>query len=93
MASERQVAVALRYLRGRDDAPRIVAKGRAWLAEKILQVAHAHSIPVQRDGDLVEVLVRLDLNQIIPPELYRAVAEILAYLYRMNTKKGNSVTR
>ena len=93
MASERQVAVALRYLRGRDDAPRIVAKGRAWLAEKILQVARAHSIPVQRDSDLVEVLVRLDLNQIIPPELYRAVAEILAYLYRMNTKKGDSVTR
>ncbi len=93
MASERQVAVALRYLRGRDDAPRIVAKGRAWLAEKILQVARAHSIPVQRDDDLVEVLVRLDLNQIIPPELYRAVAEILAYLYRMNAKKGNSVTR
>lgn len=93
MASERQVAVALRYLRGRDDAPRIVAKGRAWLAEKILQVARAHSIPVQRDSDLIEVLVRLDLNQIIPPELYRAVAEILAYLYRMNTKKGDSVTR
>ena len=93
MASERQVAVALRYLRRRDDAPRIVAKGRGWLAEKILQVARAHSIPVQRDGDLVEVLVRLDLNQIIPPELYRAVAEILAYLYRMNTKKGDSVTR
>lgn len=87
MASERQIAVALRYLREREAAPRVIAKGRGTLAEKILELARKNGIPVHRDSDLVEVLVRLDLDEIVPPELYKAVAEILAYLYRMNQTK------
>ncbi len=84
MASERQVAVALKYLRGEDEAPRVVAKGRGAVAEKILELARRHGIPVHPDTDLVEVLVKLELNDLIPPELYKAVAEILSHLYRMN---------
>lgn len=87
MATERQMAVALRYLRGKEDAPRIIAKGHGSIADKILELARQHGVPVHRDTDLVEVLVRLDLDQIIPPELYAAVAEILAFLYRRNQSK------
>lgn len=86
MASKRQVAVALRYLREKDPAPRVVAKGRGELAEKILALAREHGLPVHPDADLAEVLVQLDLGKVIPEELYQALAEILAYLYRMNQK-------
>ena len=84
MASERQVAVALRYLTEREDAPRVVAKGRGTIAERIVDLARQRGIPVHQDTDLVEVLARLDLDSLIPPELYKAVAEILAHLYRIN---------
>lgn len=86
MASKRQLAVALRYLREKDPAPRVVAKGSGHLAEKILALAREHGIPVHPDADLAEVLVQLDLGKVIPEELYQALAEILAYLYRMNKK-------
>lgn len=83
-ASARQTAVALRYVRGEDEAPRVLAKGRGAIAERIIEIARRHGVPVHRDADLVEVLARLDIGAAIPPELYEAVAEILAYLYRMN---------
>lgn len=78
------MAVALKYLRGHDDAPRVVAKGRGSIAERILELARRHGVPVHRDSDLAEVLVKLDLGDWVPPELYKAIAEVLAYLYRMN---------
>jgi flagellar biosynthesis protein len=82
--SARQRAVALRYLRGEDGAPQVVAQGRGELAERILSLARQHGVPVHRDDDLAEVLLKLDLGDAIPPELYQAVAEVLAYLYRVN---------
>ena len=82
--SDRQLAVALRYLRGEQDAPRVVAKGRGSVADRILAIARAHGVAVHRDSDLAEVLLRLDLGDWVPPELYKAVAEVLAYLYKMN---------
>lgn len=82
--SDRQVAVALKYVLEEDPAPRVVAKGRGALAEAILRLAKEHGVPVRSDRDLVEVLARLDLDAFIPPPLYRALAEVLAYVYRMN---------
>ena len=82
--SERQLAVPLRFLKDRDDVPRVVARGRGALAERILEIARKNGVPVHHDTDLAEVLAKLDLGQAIPPELYRAVAEVLSYLYRMN---------
>lgn len=82
--SERQLAVALRYIREKEDAPRVIAKGRGVIAEQIIKKALEHNIPIHRDIDLVEVLIKLDLGELIPPELYKVVAEILAYIYRMN---------
>ena len=75
--------IALRYQSKEDRAPKIAAKGRGSLAERILETAKAHNIPVREDKNLVEVLSRLDLEQEIPPEVYKAVAEILAFVYRL----------
>jgi flagellar biosynthesis protein len=85
--TDRQVAVALKYVAGQDDAPRLVAKGRGVLAEAIVRLAREHGVPVHPDRDLAAVLERLDLDALIPPALYRALAEVLAYVYRMNAMK------
>lgn len=77
-------AVALRYRPGMDESPQVAAKGRGHVAEKILELARDNKIPIRQDKDLVQVLSLLDLEEEIPPSLYKAVAEILAFIYRMN---------
>lgn len=86
MADIRKKAAALRYDAKKDAAPKVVAKGSGKIAERILQIAKEHNVPIKDDPQLVEVLSTLDLYQEIPPELYRAVAEILAFVYRMTKK-------
>lgn len=81
-------AVALRYQPGKDQAPKLVAKGRGPIAERILELARAHDIPVRQDKNLVQVLSLLQLDQEIPPSVYRAVAEILAFVYRLANHAG-----
>ena len=83
-------AVALRYDTSQDAAPKVVAKGSGELAEKIIALAKEHGIPIQEDADLVEILAKLDLNADIPPETYLVVAEILAFVYRANSKLTRS---
>jgi flagellar biosynthesis protein len=77
-------AVALNYVKDKDTAPRVVAKGRGEVAAKIIETARAYHVPLVEDENLVQVLEALDLETQIPPELYRAVAEVLAFVYRMN---------
>ena len=77
-------AVALRYNSPKDKAPRLIAKGKGRTAEQILELARKNGVPVREDPNLVQVLSRLNLDQEIPPELYQAVAVILAFLYRAN---------
>ena len=79
-------AVALKYDQEKDAAPRVTAKGRGFVAEKIIETARAHNVPLHEDKNLVQVLEALDLETEIPPELYRAVAEVLAFIYRLNQK-------
>lgn len=79
-------AAALRYDRSRDQAPKIVAKGRGKVAERIMALAREHDIPMVEDRNLAQMLEALDLNIEIPPELYQAVAEVLVFVYRMNQK-------
>jgi flagellar biosynthesis protein len=79
-------AVALRYERSKDGAPRVVAKGRGHVADSIVAIAREHNVPLVADRNLVEVLEALDINLEIPPELYRAVAEVLVFVYRINGK-------
>ena len=65
----------------------MVAKGQGVIAERILELARAHDVPIREDRNLVQVLSLLDLDEQIPPHAYRAVAEILAFLYRINARK------
>ena len=83
-------AVALKYDREKDTAPRVTAKGTGLIAEKILELAEKEGVPITEDPDLVTALAQLDFYDEIPPELYRAVAEILAFAYRINNKMRNS---
>jgi len=80
-------AVALKYDGTKDIAPRVKAKGAGSIAEKIIQLAHEHGIPVKDDPDLVEVLSQLEIEDSIPPEIYIAVAELLSFVYSMNSKR------
>ncbi len=80
-------AIALKYDRKKDDAPKVTAKGKGKVAEKIIELAKKHDIPIKDDPDLVEVLSSLDINQEIPSEIYAAVAELLAFVYSLNSKR------
>ncbi len=80
----RRKAVALRYEAEKDAAPCVVAKGAGHLADRIVELAREHGVPVQEDRDLTALLAQLDLNTRIPTELYRAVAEILAFVSRLS---------
>ncbi|MFX3618446.1 MAG: EscU/YscU/HrcU family type III secretion system export apparatus switch protein [Sporolactobacillus sp.] len=77
-------AVALKYDRGLDQAPVVQAKGEGEIARRIIEAAKEYHIPVQEDPNLVALLAELDLNQMIPPELYRAVAEIFSFIYKID---------
>ncbi|HSV91570.1 MAG TPA: EscU/YscU/HrcU family type III secretion system export apparatus switch protein [Desulfobacterales bacterium] len=83
---DRKKAAALRYDPKRDSAPRVVARGRGYVAEAITAVAREHHIPLHEDPNLVEVLEAMDIDLEVPPALYRAVAEVLAFVYRVNGK-------
>jgi flagellar biosynthesis protein len=77
-------AVALRYDPFRGKAPSVSAKGSGSVARKIVEIARKHGIAIHRDADMVEILSRIDVGDEIPEYLYRAVAEILAFVYRLN---------
>mgnify|MGYP003385028971 CR=1 FL=1 len=80
--NKRQLAVALAY-REHDPAPRVVAQGRGLMAQAIIERAKAHGVFVHQSEALVGVLMQVELDQHIPPQLYLAVAELLAWLYRL----------
>lgn len=80
-------AAALRYDRERDDAPKVVAKGQGKIAQKIIELALKHDIPIKEDPDLIEVLSSLDIDEEIPSEIYVAVAELLAFVYSANSNR------
>ena len=84
---KRQLAVALGYDVDKDAVPKILAKGAGKVAAKILELAKQNNIPIREDADLVQALAQLDLGEFIPPELYPAVAEVLAYVYRQNGRR------
>ena len=85
--NKKKKAVALKYERGKDNTPKVVAKGQGKIAEKIIQKAKEHGIPIEENPELVEVLSKLDLYEEIPPELYKAVVEILVFIYRQKGLK------
>ena len=84
----KQQAIALSYKQDHNVAPKVIAKGSGFVAEKILETAKQHSVPVYQNETLVSMLMAVELDREIPPELYQAVAEVLAYIYRIDQKIG-----
>ncbi len=80
-------AVALSYDPG-DDAPRVIATGRGIIAEKIIEKAKEASVPIHQDDKLAQTLSKLQIGDMIPPELYEVVAEILVFVDRMDRIKA-----
>ena len=77
-------AVALKYDKSNDRAPRVTAKGQGEIAKKIINIAQENNIAIYEDNNLIQVLEALEVETEIPPALYRAVAEVLAFVYRLN---------
>ncbi|MBN1847745.1 MAG: EscU/YscU/HrcU family type III secretion system export apparatus switch protein [Deltaproteobacteria bacterium] len=86
MGNRLKKAVTLKYEPGKDNAPKVTAKGQGIIAERIIDLAREEGIPIQEDPDLIGALIQLDFLEEIPPELYGAVAEILAFVYGLNRK-------
>ncbi len=80
------VAVALAYA-GDDTAPKVVARGRGLVAQAIIEQAHQHGVYVHESKELVTLLMQVDLDTRIPPQLYRAVAELLVWIYRLEKRE------
>ena len=82
-----QNAVALAYREG-EAAPKVVAKGKGLIAEQIMARAQEAGVFVHESKELVSLLMEVDLDRQIPPALYRAIAELLAWLYHVETAQG-----
>jgi flagellar biosynthesis protein len=86
---DRALAVALAYAPG-DAAPKVIARGRGLIAEAIVARAKEHGIYVHESKELVGLLAQVDLDDHIPPQLYVAIAELLAWLYRLEEEGGGA---
>jgi flagellar biosynthesis protein len=84
---EGEIAVAIKYDKEKDQAPRVVAKGLRFKAEKILALAKEYDVPVMRNVPLANALVRIEVGEPIPEDLYDAVAEVLNFVYALQ-KEG-----
>ncbi len=82
--TELQTAVALYY--DGDGAPRITAKGRGNIAERILEIAKKHHVPIREEVELTRLLAQVELGDEVPAELYLAVAQVIAFAYRLSGK-------
>ncbi|MEG0260237.1 MAG: EscU/YscU/HrcU family type III secretion system export apparatus switch protein [Lysinibacillus sp.] len=88
----RKEAIALTYNQGQQSSPTVVAKGKGKIAENILARANEYDVPVYEDPNLVQLLGQLDLNESIPEELYQAVAEVFAFIYRLDQQHGKKIS-
>jgi len=82
-----QKAVALKYDKEKKGAPEVVASGKGDVANKIIELAQEHNIFIKKDADLVELLSKIEVNREIPPMLYKAVAEVFSFVYKMTNDK------
>lgn len=91
-AERPQRAVAIKYDRGHADAPQVVASGRGEVAARIIETARRSGVHILEDADLVELLARVPVGEEIPMELYQAIAEVLAFVYRVNERYRTTFT-
>lgn len=80
-------AVALRYDKDKDTAPRVIASGKGITAQNIINIAEEHHLPIQKNEDLVELLSKVEIDKEIPEKLYVAVSEVFLFLYGITRKE------
>ena len=82
-----QKAVALQYDIEKDSAPIVTAKGQGTTASNKIKIAKDNNIPIQKDEDLIELLSKIDIDKEIPNSMYKAVAEIFSFIYKLSKKQ------
>lgn len=85
----RKEALALSYEPNENSGPKVIAKGKGKIAENILENANLYNVPIYEDPNLIELLGQLDLNEAIPEDLYQAVAEVFAFVYKLDEQHGS----
>jgi len=88
MSDDVEMAIALKYDKEKDVAPRVVAKGLRLKAEQIREIAKKYNIPMMKNLPLASALYRVDVGQEVPEELYDAVAEILNFVYALQQEQA-----
>lgn len=86
MSMDKKKAVALRYNELEESAPRVIASGQGHIAAKIIEIAEESGVYIKEDSDLVDLLSQIDLGKEIPTELFQTVADILAFVYKLNNE-------
>jgi len=79
-------AAALRYNTEKENAPKVVAKGKGEVAQNIIKIAELNNLPIKKDEDLIELLSKVELDKEVPEALYKAVAEVFSFIYRTTNK-------
>ncbi|HIP15241.1 MAG TPA: type III secretion system protein [Sulfurimonas autotrophica] len=74
-------AIALQYNKEKNQAPVVSAKGEGKTAQKIIQIAKENGVPLKKDEDLVELLSKVELDKEVPPQMYKAIAEVFSFIY------------
>ncbi|MDQ7043173.1 MAG: EscU/YscU/HrcU family type III secretion system export apparatus switch protein [Sulfurimonas sp.] len=82
----KEKAVALKYDKESNQAPKLTAKGEGFTAQNIIKIAKLHEIPIKKDEDLVEMLSKLEIDREVPAEMYKAIAEVFSYVYKLTNK-------
>ncbi|MGA4720273.1 EscU/YscU/HrcU family type III secretion system export apparatus switch protein [Fictibacillus nanhaiensis] len=90
MSDHKKEVVALKYSPLESTSPVVIAKGKGETAERILRSAEDHNIPIQEDPSLVHLLSKLEIEESIPEELYEVVAELFAFIYKLDKEAGKS---
>ena len=84
-------AASLKYDQNKSNAPKVTAKGKGAIAQNIIDVAKEHNIPIKKDEDLLQMLSQIEINEEIPAELYKAVAEIFSFIYGISNEKNDDM--
>jgi flagellar biosynthesis protein len=81
-----QKAAALKYDNKINNAPKVIAKGKGDVAKNIIKIAQDNNLPIRKDEDLIELLSQVEIDKEIPPQMYKAVAEIFSFIYQLTKK-------
>ena len=84
--NKKNSAVSLKYDSRVNKSPLVTAKGTGFVADKIIALAKENNVPIKEDPDLVQLLSQVDLNHEIPSSLYKVVAELLSFVYKLNNE-------